>query len=76
MEKRTLREVARNLQYKSDPNADKGGGGKKIRKFGDIISGSPRTGFAGPILSPCYAVCRFCLAVCHHALLVRDVVWL
>ena len=28
-----VREVARILYYKSDPNADKGGGGQKIRKF-------------------------------------------
>ena len=28
-----VREVARIFYYKSDPNADKGGGGQKIQKF-------------------------------------------
>ena len=28
-----IREAARILQYKSDPNADKGRGGKKIQKI-------------------------------------------
>ena len=45
MEKQTYveMEVALNLKYKSDPNVDKGGGDKKIRKsenIADIISGS------------------------------------
>ena len=37
-----VREVARILQCKSVPNADKGGEGKKIEYFVDVINGSPK----------------------------------
>lgn len=39
-----VREAALKLEYKSDPNADRGEGVKKSYNFADIISGAPLAG--------------------------------
>ena len=55
-----------NFQYKSDPNADNGGGGKKSKFYADIISGSSQIG----VDSGTAATCSISIAIWPQVLLV------